>query len=354
MNKKEKTMSYFHEVNAKTKTRFWVNNPTLEQAKIAIENGCVGCTTNPSYISKLFNSEEDMEFVASNVDEMIISGYTNEKIASEIQRRTVARLCKLFLPIYEKSDGKEGLVTLQSNPFEEESTDCIIKDGIENRKISKNVAVKIPVTATGIEAIKYFAKNNVPTMATEVMTLSQVNSICKTYEESCKAAGHFPVFYVTHITGTLDVYFKSKISENNIEISNEALKYAGLTIAKKEYDLLNEMNFNVHMMGGGARKLEDFTQLVGGDLGVTINWKGTADELIKNNFPVASKIDERVSQEVLTEMIEKIPDFEKAYKEDALRVDEYYSYGGVELFRNSFKSGWTLLYDFIDERRKLI
>ena len=50
---------YFHRVQAETPTRFWVNNPTLEQAKQALAEGAVGCTTNPSYVSKLFSSPED-------------------------------------------------------------------------------------------------------------------------------------------------------------------------------------------------------------------------------------------------------------------------------------------------------
>jgi transaldolase len=34
-----------------------------------------------------------------------------------------------------------------------------------------------------------------------------------------------------------------------------------------------------------------------------------------------------------------------------MTVDEYYDYGGVELFRSSFQKGWNALLALIAERR---
>ena len=44
--------NYFKRVQERTATRFWINNVTRKQAALAIENGAVGCTQNPSYVSK--------------------------------------------------------------------------------------------------------------------------------------------------------------------------------------------------------------------------------------------------------------------------------------------------------------
>ena len=40
---------YFHRLHQETPTRLWINNPTLEEADLAIEAGAISCTTNPSY-----------------------------------------------------------------------------------------------------------------------------------------------------------------------------------------------------------------------------------------------------------------------------------------------------------------
>ncbi|MDD3904213.1 MAG: hypothetical protein PHO09_11095, partial [Sphaerochaeta sp.] len=63
--------TYFHNVKEQTPTRFWINNPTLEQAKQAIASGAIGCTTNPSYVSKLFSSEEDYRCVLRAIDLLV-------------------------------------------------------------------------------------------------------------------------------------------------------------------------------------------------------------------------------------------------------------------------------------------
>jgi len=106
------------------------------------------------------------------------------------------------------------------------------------------------------------------------------------------------------------------------------------------------------MIGGGARKLEDFTELVGGDLHITINWKGTADTLIEADGLVVSRIEDNLSEEEMQILKDRLPDYGRALEVDGMQVDEYYDYGGVELFRTSFQKGWNELLALIAERRR--
>jgi transaldolase len=105
-------------------------------------------------------------------------------------------------------------------------------------------------------------------------------------------------------------------------------------------------------IGGGARGLHHFTELVGGDVNLTINWVGTADKLLEQNPPVISRIFNPVPQEVIDELCEKLPDFERGYENDRIHVEEYDEFGPVELFRSSFVKSWQRVLDVIRERRK--
>jgi transaldolase len=343
---------YFQRVAHETATRFWVNNPTAEQAKLAIEAGAVGCTTNPSYVSKLLSSPADRAYVERTINVLLPHIADDTELATVVQRIMVSRLSDIFMPMYDASNGTKGFVTIQGNPFEETDADAIIADGIESRKLGDNITVKIPVTAHGIKAIATLVEQDVPTMATEVMAISQAISIAEAYKSASENSGHTPPFYLTHITGILDDHFKRVIKHENIDISEEAVKWAGLSIAKKQYRLLKEKQYPGTMIGGGARKLEDFTELVGGDLHVTINWKGTAETLLDVNREVVSRIDAEIDQEVIDELNEKLVDYNRAYDENAMSEDEYYDYGGVELFRSSFMKGWNILLDLIADMRK--
>ncbi|NCC63083.1 MAG: hypothetical protein EOM15_00305 [Spirochaetia bacterium] len=344
--------TYFHRVHAQTPTRFWINNPTLEQAKKAIEEGAVGCTTNPSYVSKLFSSEEDMRVVLRTIDLLLPYEKNDSAVASKVQQVMVARLAELFTPLYERSGGKEGLVTIQGDPFAETDTDLIIEEGLDNYKIAKNICIKIPVTTWGIEAISAMVEKNIPTMATEVMGLSQAVSICEAYQKASEESGFTPPFYVTHITGILDDHFKRVIKQQNLQIDEKLVGYAGLSIAKKQYEMLKDRNYPGIMMGGGARKLEDFTELVGGDLSITINWKGSAETLIENDESIVSRISENLDDAEIEILKKQLPDYQRALDIDGMQADEYYDYGGVELFRTSFQGGWNQLLALIKERRE--
>ncbi len=108
------------------------------------------------------------------------------------------------------------------------------------------------------------------------------------------------------------------------------------------------------MLGGGARGLQHFTEMVGGDMHITINWKGTADKLIETDLPVVYRMDTPAPQYVIDELLDKVPDFRKAYNEDGLSIDEFEDYGPVLLFRSMFLKGWENLLQVIKEQRKSV
>jgi transaldolase len=50
-------MGYFRRVQAETPTRFWINNPTPAETRLAIEAGATACTTNPTFAAKLIAAD---------------------------------------------------------------------------------------------------------------------------------------------------------------------------------------------------------------------------------------------------------------------------------------------------------
>ena len=234
---------YFQKVKEETPTRLWINNPTIEQAYQALEIGAVGCTTNPSYVSKLFSSPEDFNIVRRTTDFLVRYIPDNSVVASVVQRFVVSRISDIFMPIYKASKGKEGFVTIQGNPNIEEDYRCIVDEAIENRMIAENIIIKIPVTEAGIKAIFELVQNNIPIMATEIMGLSQAVSICEAYSKAVSSSGYSPPFFVTHITGILDDHFTRIVQEQHLDIPKDILRLAGISIAKAQYLLMKEKKY---------------------------------------------------------------------------------------------------------------
>jgi transaldolase len=94
--------------------------------------------------------------------------------------------------------------------------------------------------------------------------------------------------------------------------------------------------------------------MVGGDVVVTINWKGTADELLKLDPPIVWRLFNPVADYVIDELMEKVVEWKRGYLEDGLTPDEYEGFGPVVLFRDSFVSSWRRVLELIKERREAL
>jgi transaldolase len=340
---------YFHQMAKETPTRFWVNNPSGADMERAIAARAINCTTNPAYCSKLLKSDTD--YIHSVIDEVITNETRDaEKAAVRVYQRASKRVMDRFLPLYEQSCGEYGYVTMQDDPREDQDTEAVVRCVLSNRELGPNYMAKIPVIQGGLEALETCVEENIPICATEVFSIAQAIHICELYERAAKRTGNRPPFFVTHITGIFDEYLGKVVQREGIEIAPEVLAQAGCAVARKEYKLLKERGYHTTLLGGGARGTHHFTEMVGGDVHVTINWS-TAQEIIDADIPVVPRIQAETPQAVIDELCEKLPDFCKAFFEDQLSVDEYADYGPVQLFRNAFLKGWYLLLAEIPSRR---
>lgn len=345
------TEGYFNRLASMSKTRFWINNPTLHECDLAITAGAINCTTNPTYAIKMIHKEDPAYIKA--ICNAVLEEYKDDELAAEqIQEQLVRGIMEKFKPLYGKEPNKQGFVSIQGDPFLDEDADKIISDALAARKLGKNYIAKIPTTAAGLIAIEKLIPENIPIIATEIMSVTQAVYVCELYQKISKASKNKPPFYVTHITGILDDHLKNVVKSENIDISPDILWQAGCIVGRKQYQILQERKYPGIMLGGGARGLQHFTEFVGGDMHITINWEGTADKLIENNPPVVYRIENPTPQKVVDELLEKIPDFRKAYNEGELKLDEFKDYGPVVLFRNSFIKGWSDLVKYVKKLRK--
>lgn len=345
--------TYFQKVSEKYGNGFWVNNPTLAQSDLAISAGSIGCTTNPTYTSKMLVSPEEGQRTHSLLSEILKTTDDIQEAARLLQRKSIIPLLEKFLPVHTKSNGRHGFVSIQGDPFAEGNPDMIIKEALEDIKLGKNVIAKIPTTEAGIIAISYLAARNIPIIATEVMSLAQVVKVCEAYKQAVSGKSERPALYVTHITGIFDDYINAKVKELGVNISSDVLAEAGLIIARKQYALMTERGYDGIMLGGGARKLEHFTGIVGGNVDITINWKGTADKLIELNPPIEDILHSPINEDYAKILLDTLPDYELAYEPDALNSDKFESYGPVVLFRNAFLKGWQTTLDEIKKVREI-
>lgn len=342
---------YFLRVISQTPTEFWINNPTRDQAELAIANGASGCTNNPSYTQKMVDHPAEGPQALKILDGVIRESDNDDEAAAIFQRKLVGPIADRFMPIHTQSSGERGYVSIQGDPIHDEDPEVIIHEALENRKVAPNICCKIPTTKSGLAAMEHLVGHDVPMNATEVFGISQAISLCETYMKACKRTGKHPKLYISHIAGIYDDYLRNVVQEEHIDISPDVLWQAGLAVFRKLYRLKEERGYPGTFVAGGARGLHHFTEVVGGKVCCTINWKGTADALLKEDPPVVYRLFNPVPQKVIDELMEKLPDFREGYLDDGLDVEEFEEFGPVCLFRNSFIKSWSRVLELIKARR---
>jgi transaldolase len=340
--------NFFTKLKKETPTRLWINNPTMPEVQLAIDNGGVSCTTNPTYGANMIR--RDGEFARAVIRECLKQSTDDAVVADLTQQRLVSRVLELFRPLHETSRGRDGYVSIQGDPRADTDPDHIVGEAFRYRSLGPNFIAKIPATAAGLKAMEVLIADGVPVIATEIFGLSQMVAVCEMYRRVAARGGRRPAFFVTHITGIFDEHLKEYVEKQGIQIAPETLAVAGASVCRRQYQVMKERGYNGILLGGGARGTHHFTDFVGGEIHITINWS-TAEEILALNPPVANRISLETPPAVIAELEQKLPDFRKAWREGALAVEDFAEYGPVQRFRNQFIRGWNQMLDTIKAER---
>lgn len=343
--------NYFNDVLKLTGTKFWINNVTPGEARLAIAAGALGCTQNPSYAWKVLNHPE-MHDTAEKIIDGILSVTSDDNEAECIlQRNLVKGISDIFMDLWKSTNGEHGYVSIQGDPVHEEDSQVIINEGRKNRELNPNVMIKIPATLAGLEAMEVLLSENTPVNATEVMGVSQALDICKLYRKVYNKTGNHPKIFYSLITGIFDEYLLKSVERQGIEIDRNILYMAGLIIAKKTYSITKASYPEVGFIGGGVRGLHHFTEMVGADVCITMNWQGQAEELLRQNSHVIPRFFNPPPELYIDELLIKVPEFRQAYLSNGLTVAEYEHFGPVNYFRQIFLDSWNKVLNVIKEKR---
>ena len=340
---------YFQRVAAETGTQVWVNNPSLSDLKNAIEAGAINGTTNPAYGSKLLQTEPD--YMVGVINDVVSDHADDEEAADRIYQIISGRFMDGFKPLYESSGGREGYVTMQDDPRRDEDPELIIEATLRHAKVGANYMAKIPVIESGMAAMERLVELNIPICATEVFSIAQAVAMCELYAAASAKSGNAPPFYLTHITGIYDEEIQAQVAEQGIDIPEDIVRQAGTIVMRKQYRVLKQRGYATTMLGGGAREPYHFTEWVGGDAHITINYS-TFEELFALNPPIEDRIRAEDDPAVIEELREKIPDFRRAYDDDGLTPHEFANYAPLLRFRKNFINGCDAVLEQVAKYRR--
>jgi len=341
---------YFHRVLERTSTQFWINSAIQADLEYALKAGAVGNTTNPTHPPRAIKA--DRERWQPVIDKILKTNpeMTNDEVADELTQQMAVRRLEMFRPLYEKSGGKYGYVAIQGNPFINDDLDKILPEAKKYAKLGENIGVKIQSTAVGAKAVEELTALGVNTICTKGFSIAQAIHMAEAYEKGLKRTDARPRCFVVNIPGVFDEYLAEVAEAEGLDVSAECLLHAGSIMTRRLYHIMQERGYKAYLLGGGSRAPHHFTELVGGDLAMTISISH-ARPLVEMNLPVVSRIDAEPEADILRELEDNFPDFRRAYYEDGLAPEQFLDFGPCVKFQKACERGYLATVEEIQSRR---
>jgi transaldolase len=331
----EKSAGYkspLYEMTQTTPTCLWNDSATLSELSYSIEHGAVGATCNPVIVLEALKKEAHLwndrirglakEFPTATEDEI---GW---KLVEEIS----ATRAKLLLPAFEKYKGRNGRLSIQTDPHYYRDAAALVEQAVRFNGLAPNMIVKIPATRAGIAAIEETTYRGISINATVSFCLPQALAVAEAVErglqrrekEGLDISAMGPV--CTIMAGRLDDWLKVVAEKQDITLDPGLLEWAGVAVFKKAYKIYRERGYRVRLLSAAFRNHMQWSQFVGGDLVISPPYKWQV-RFNNSDVGVAANIDTPVDADVVDELMRKFHEFRRAYSEDGLSLEEFDTFG---------------------------
>lgn len=199
----------------------YIHRRDLENGELArriAEDGVLGMTSNPTIFQKAIGDSEDYDAAIQQILEL-----DPEVIYEKLAIEDIQRASDLLRPVYERTGGKDGYVSLEVSPFIAHNTEKTVAEAKRlfaavNRP---NLMIKIPATPAGLPAIEAVIASGINVNVTLIFAVSNYLEVAEAYIrglerrlEAGEAVDHIASvasFFVSRIDTMID-----SILENNI------------------------------------------------------------------------------------------------------------------------------------------
>src|SRR4030095_11228977 len=231
-----KYKSPLHEMTETTSTCLWNDSASIQELSYALEHGAVGGTCNPVIVYGIVKKGIAVwkDRIRDLVDKS--STATEDQIAWQLVREISAEGARLLMPAFEKHRGRNGRLSIQTDPRLYRNTQAILDQALDFDQLAPNMIVKIPATTDGIPAMEQATYQGVSINATVCFTLPQCVAVAEAIERGLKRreregkdiATMGPV--CTIMVGRLDDWLKVVAEKQNITIDPGYLEWAGVAV----------------------------------------------------------------------------------------------------------------------------
>ena len=220
----------------------WVDELSREDIKNGglegmIEDGIVGVTSNPAIFQKAIAGsdlyDEQLAELARKEDDP-------KEMFWGIAQTDIRDACDIFMPVYERTGGEDGFVSLEVQPDIAYDSDATIEEAMRLHELvdRPNLFVKIPATLQGLVAIEEMISRGKSINVTLIFSLERYREVARAYtrglqrlvENGGDPSGVHSVasFFVSRIDSEADTQLQELGAgdlEGKLAIANAKLAY---------------------------------------------------------------------------------------------------------------------------------
>ena len=222
-----------------------------ELRRLIEEDGLRGMTSNPSIFEKAI---AESNLYDRDIHDMALNKKDVKTIYEVLSRRDVQSAADEFRPLYDKTDGKDGYVSLEVNPHLAHDTKGTIE---EARRLwaalnRPNVLIKVPATSAGLPAIRQLISERINVNVTLLFGLPRYRQAAEAYIAGleARAAQGRPLkhvasvasFFLSRIDTLVDPLVEKVLAPGSkTEIAKKVHGQVAITSAKVAYQIFKEI-----------------------------------------------------------------------------------------------------------------
>ncbi|MBZ5581246.1 MAG: transaldolase [Acidobacteriia bacterium] len=315
-----------------TPTCLWNDSASVRELTYSMEHGAVGATCNPVIALGILHKETERwkARIQALIQEMPTA--TEDQIGWRVVEELSTEGAALLEPVFEAHRGKNGRLSIQTDPRLYRDTRAILEQAARFDSLAPNMIVKIPVTRAGIPAIEEATYRGISINATVSFTVPQAIAVAEAVERGLRRreaegkdiSAMGPV--CTIMVGRLDDWLKVVTEKEGIILDPGFLEWAGVAVFKQAYRIFRERGYRLRLLSAAFRNHMHWSEFIGGDVVISppYAWQVRYNA---SDIPVVSRIDDPVEKRIVDELLRRFPDFERAYDEKGLAINEFDSFG---------------------------
>ena len=201
--------------------------------KMLAEDGVVGVTANPTIFEKSISSGHAYD---EQISQLISEGKSTNEIYEAVVIQDIRTVADLLRPIYDRTEGKDGYVSLEVSPELANDTDGTIAEARRFWQMvaRPNLMIKIPATPAGIPAIATAISEGINVNVTLIFSLDSYRAVADAYLNGLEVrngqgkdihlVASVASFFVSRVDTLVDSMLEQKIKASSDATEQQQLK----------------------------------------------------------------------------------------------------------------------------------